>query len=158
MIEAGRRNQSETSKAREMLKAQQGALQQIQAKLGETRREIHELDARHHELEATGDINRMMAVKQRSIALNRSIGGMLVAEAECLKRIESIERYIATLASRLQGLRREYKRLVRELATEDLSGEVKAKLESLGNRVRMRIEALDCEVELMTSPLTERKS
>jgi chromosome segregation ATPase len=142
MMEAGGRNHSELAKAREMLTAQRAALQHIKAKLTETRQEIQELDACHHALEATGDINRMMAVKTRSMALERSITGMLAAEADCLKRIESIERYVETLTSRLEGLRREYARLIENLAVDDLSGDVKAKLQSLGNRVRMRIEAL----------------
>src|SRR5215510_11707908 len=137
------KNQGEIAKARGMLQAQQAKLQQIRAAMQETKSEMLDLDLRHHNLQATGDINKMMAIKSRSIALNKSVAGLSASEAECLQRVESMERYIDTLNRKLEGLRHEAGRLAEEAAVDGIAPDVKTKLQSLGSRIKMQIEALE---------------
>jgi chromosome segregation ATPase len=137
------RNQGELAKARGMLQEQQTKLQQIRAAMQETKAEKLELDLRHHTLEATGDINKMMAIKSRSIALNKSITGLAASEAECRQRVESMERYLETLNKKLESLRHEASRLAEEISVEGVSAEVKTKLQSLSSRIKMQIEVME---------------
>jgi hypothetical protein len=126
-----------------MLEAQQTKLQQIRSAMKETKSEMLELDLRHHDLRATGDINKMMAIRSRSMTLKQSVNGLSTSEAECLQRIESMERYLDTLNRKLEGLRREAQRLAEEIAVEGVAPDVKAKLQSLSSRLKMQIEALE---------------
>ena len=142
-MEMNGKNQGEIAKARGMLQAQQTKLQQIRAAMHETKSEMLELDMRHHDLRATGDINKMMAVKSRSIALNKSVAGLNTSEAECLQRIESMERYLETLNRKLESLRHEATRLAEEIAAEAVAPDVKATLQSLSSRIKMQIESLE---------------
>ena len=137
------RNQGELAKARGMLQDQQTKLQQIRAAIQETKAEKLEIDLRHHTLEATGDINKMMAIKSRSIGLNKSITALTASEAECLQRVESMERYLETLNKKLESLRHEATRLAEEISVEGVSAEVKAKLQSLSSRIKMQIEVME---------------
>jgi chromosome segregation ATPase len=142
-MEMNGRNNGEIAKARGMLKEQQTKLQQIRAAMQETKSEMLELDLRHHNLQATGDINKMMAIRSRSMTLKQSVTGLSTSEAECRQRIESMERYLETLNKKLEGLRHEAQRLAEEIAAEGVAPDVKAKLQSLSSRIKMQIEALE---------------
>jgi len=142
-MEMNGRNAGEIAKARGMLEAQQTKLQQIKSAMHETKSEMLELDRRHHDLRATGDINKMMAIKSRSIALKKSVSGLTASEAECQQRIESMERYLETLNRKLDGLRHEATRLAEEMAVDGVAPDVKAKLQSLVSRINMQIEGLE---------------
>jgi predicted nuclease with TOPRIM domain len=142
-MEMNGRNAGEIAKARGMLEAQQTKLQQIRSAMQETKSEMLELDLRHHNLQATGDINKMMAIKSRSIALNKSVSGLTASEAECRQRVESMERYVETLNKKLEGLRHEASRLAEEIGVDGVAPDVKAKLHSLASRIKMQIEALE---------------
>jgi hypothetical protein len=137
------KNHGEIAKARAMLQAQQEKLQQIRSAMQETKSEMLDLDLRHHNLQATGDINKMMALRSRAIALNKSVTGLSTSEAECLVRIESMERYLETLNKKLEGLRHEASRLSEEIAVEGVAPDVKTKLQSLASRIKMQIEGLE---------------
>jgi hypothetical protein len=142
-METNGRNLGELAKAKGMLQAQQTKLQQIRAAMQETKSEMLDLDLRHHNLHATGDINKMMAIRSRSIALNKSVSGLNASEAECLQRIESMERYVETLNKKLESLRHEAQRLAEEAAADGVAPDVKAKLQSLASRIKMQIEGLE---------------
>ena len=142
-MEINGKNQGEIAKARGMLQAQQTKLQQIRAAMQETKSEMLDLDLRHHDLRATGDINKMMAIKSRSIALNKSVAGLTSSEAECRQRVESMERYLETLTRKLEGLRHESTRLAEEIAADSVAPDVRATLQSLASRIKMQMEALE---------------
>ena len=142
-MEMNGKNAGEIAQARGMLEAQQTKLQQIRSAMHETKSEMLELDRRHHDLRATGDINKMMAIKSRSIALNKSVSGLTTSEMECVQRIQSMERYVETLSKKLEGLRHEASRLAEEIAVDGIAPDVKAKLQSLSSRIKMQIEALE---------------
>jgi len=142
-MEINGKNQGEIAKARGMLQAQQTKLQQIRAAMQETKSEMLDLDLRHHDLRATGDINKMMAIKSRSIALNKSVAGLTSSEAECRQRVESMERYLETLTRKLEGLRHESTRLAEEIAADGVAPDVRATLQSLASRIKMQMEALE---------------
>jgi predicted nuclease with TOPRIM domain len=142
-MEMNGRNLGEIAKARGMLQAQQTKLKQIRAAMHETKSEMLELDMRHHDLRATGDINKMMAIRSRSMTLKQSVDGLNASEVECLHRIESMERYLETLNKKLEGLRHEAQRLAEEIAVEGVAPDVKTKLQSLSSRLKMQIEALE---------------
>ena len=142
-MEMNGKNLGEIAKARGMLQAQQAKLQQIRAAMQETKSEMLDLDLRHHNLQATGDINKMMAIKSRSIALNKSVAGLSASEAECLQRVESMERYVETLSRKLESLRHEATRLAEEIEAEGVAPDVKATLRSLASRIKMQIEGLE---------------
>ncbi|HKV38075.1 MAG TPA: hypothetical protein VJX67_02590 [Blastocatellia bacterium] len=142
-MDTTKRNQGEIAKAREMLQAQQTKLRQVKAMLVEKKAEMRELESRHHTLEVTGDINKMMAVKSRSIAIGKTIPTLEASEAECLERVESVGRYLETLTRRLEGLQREREGLAEKLAVEDLEPDVRGKLQTLSSRIKMQIESLE---------------
>jgi chromosome segregation ATPase len=136
------KNQGEIAKAKAMVDAQRARLQQVRDAIKEKKAEMQELDLRHHKLEATGDINKMMVVKQRSINLGKSITVLAGTEFQCLTRLKSVERYLETLNGKLESLRRESNNLTEKLAGEE-SSEVRAKVQTLVSRLRMQIEALE---------------
>jgi hypothetical protein len=136
------KNQGEIAKARGMLGAQKARLQQVRDAIEEKKAEKLDLDLRHHKLEGTGDINKMMVLKSRSTALGKSIADLSAAEAEGLTRVRFLERYLETLDRKSESLHRESDSLNEKLAIEE-SFEVKAKLQTLISRLKMQIEALE---------------
>src|SRR5215470_4231419 len=125
-----------------MLDAQKARLQQVRDAIEEKKAEKLDLDLRHHKLEGTGDINKMMVLKSRSTALGKSIADLSSAEAEGLTRIRSLDRYLETLDRKSESLRRESDSLSEKLAMEE-SFEVRAKLQTLISRLKMQIDALE---------------
>jgi chromosome segregation ATPase len=142
-MEMNGRNLGEIAKAKGMLQAQQTKLQQIRTAMQDTKSEMLSLDMKHHDLRATGDINKMMAIRSRSMTLKQSVDGLSASEADCLQRIESMERYLETLNRKLEGLQHEAARLAEEIAVEGVAPDVKSKLQSLSSRIKMQIEALE---------------
>ena len=138
------KNQGEIAKAKGMVLAERARLQQIRETIKEKKAEMMELDLRHHKLEATGDINKMMVIKQRSINLGKAITALAGTEMQCLTRLKSVERYLETLNLKLEALRRESNNLSEKLAAEE-STEVRARVQTLVSRLRMQIEALEGE-------------
>src|SRR5215472_16236541 len=136
------KNQGEIAKVRGMLKAQNVRLQQLRDAIEEKKAEKLDLDLRHHKLEGTGDINKMMVLKSRSTTLGKSIADLSAAEAEGLTRIRSLERYLETLDRKSESLRHESDSLNEKLAIEE-SSEVRGKLQTLISRLKMQIEALE---------------
>jgi|HubBroStandDraft_6_1064221.scaffolds.fasta_scaffold133311_2 hypothetical protein len=141
-MSASRHNQSEIAKAIVMLQALRAKMEQIRSTKAEQMAEMHELDRRHHTLEATGDINRMIAVKSRAVALKKSVAVLAASEIECAGRIKSVERYLETLNRRLEGLRREATSVAEKLTDQGLAGEVVAGLQTASRRIKMQIDAL----------------
>ncbi|HYL99466.1 MAG TPA: hypothetical protein VEZ90_10965 [Blastocatellia bacterium] len=137
-------NQSEIAKAKSMLISLEAKLEQVRATINEKKAEMADIDRKHHTLEQTGDINKMMKLKQRSLALRKELTTLAASEAECHERVESVKRYIETLNRKLEGLRKEEQGVAEKLANDTtLVGEEKAKLQTFYSRLKMQIEALE---------------
>ena len=100
------------------------------------------IDNSRHQMERTGDINRLMAMKQRSIALDKSINELTISETDCLQRIESARRYVQGLTSRLDKLREEASSLAQRISKDEVPADVLPQVQNSLRRVQMQIEAL----------------
>jgi chromosome segregation ATPase len=135
-------NQSEIAKAETMLQALRVKLQEIRSSVAEQKAEVLEIDRKHIRLQATGDINQMLAVRRRTIAINKTIATLSASEMQCRDRIRSVERYLDTLNKKLEGLRREANSVTEKLAADDLAPEALAGLQTARRRIKMQIDAL----------------
>jgi chromosome segregation ATPase len=133
---------SELAKADFILKELETKLQQTRLILAERKAERTTIDNGRHQLERTGDINRLMAMKQRSIALDKSIVELTISETECLERIESARRYVQGLTSRLDKLREEAASLAQKISKDEVPADVLPQVQNSLRRVQMQIEAL----------------
>ncbi|HEY6328316.1 MAG TPA: hypothetical protein VI756_03190, partial [Blastocatellia bacterium] len=137
-----KQDQSEIAKAELMLRALRVKLQEIRSSVAEQKAEVLEIDRKHVTLQATGDINQMLAVRRRTIAINKTIATLSASELQCRERIRSVERYIETLNKKLEGLRREANSVSEKLAAEDLAPDAIAGLQTARRRIKMQIDAL----------------
>ncbi|HWO02592.1 MAG TPA: hypothetical protein VNS63_25335 [Blastocatellia bacterium] len=127
----------------------ESTLKEMEARLGRTRAMLEEQCAKHfeiegqrHILERTGDINRLMEIKQRSLALDKSIKELRRSEVEALERIESAKRYVGGLQERLDRLRQEASSLSEKLEADEVPPEVRPQVQTTLRRVQMQIEML----------------
>ena len=134
--------QSELARASSDLKDQEAKLEQTRYLLEERKNERAGIDSQRHMLERTGDINRLMAMKQRSLALDKSITEMMMAERETAERVESARRYVQALTARLEKLREEAASLSEKISLDQVPAEVLPQVKSSLRRVQMQIEAL----------------
>jgi chromosome segregation ATPase len=134
--------QSELARASSDLKDQEAKLQQTRYLLEEKKNERSGIDSQRHMLERTGDINRLMQMKQRGLALDKSITELLMAERECAERVESARRYVQALTARLDKLREEAASLSEKISQDQVPVEVLPQVKSSLRRVQMQIEAL----------------
>ncbi len=137
-----RNSQSEIAKAEATLRSMEANLQNIQSMLSERKSERHELETRPQAMEATGDINRLMALKRRTMALDKEITQLSYSELEARKRVDSVRQYLNTLHAKLDGLRSEAAKISEKLAVEQLPEDVEAKMKTLLRRVEIQIEAI----------------
>ena len=89
--------QSELARASSDLKDQESKLQQTRDLLQEKKNERSGIDSQRHMLERTGDINRLMAMKQRGLALD--IVARLLTSPNL--RLEAVDEPMGALAARL---------------------------------------------------------
>jgi chromosome segregation ATPase len=133
---------SELTRAEASLKEMEARLARTRAMLEEHRSQRYELEGQRHTLERTGDINRLMGLKQQSLALDKSIAGLRRSEQESLERIESAKRYVVGLRERLDRLRREASSLSEKLEADQVPQEVLPQVQTTLRRVKMQIEML----------------
>ena len=133
---------SELTRAEINLKEAQARLERTRTLLEEHRMQRFEIEGQKHILERTGDINRLMALKQRSIALDKSIIELQRAELEALERIESAKRYVVGLRERLDRLRKEANSLSEKIEADEVPPDVLPQVQTTLRRVRMQIEML----------------
>jgi chromosome segregation ATPase len=133
---------SELTRAEASLKEMEARLARTRAMLEEHRSQRYELEGQRHTLERTGDINRLMGLKQQSLALDKSIAGLRRSETESLERIESAKRYVVGLRERLDRLRKEASSLSEKLEADQVPQEVLPQVQTTLRRVQMQIEML----------------
>jgi chromosome segregation ATPase len=142
MLKAVARIPSELTRAEASLKEMEARLARTRAMLEEHRSHRYELEGQRHTLERTGDINRLMGLKQQSLALDKSIAGLRRSEQESLERIESAKRYVVGLRERLDRLRKEASSLSKKLEADQVPQEVLPQVQTTLRRVQMQIEML----------------
>jgi chromosome segregation ATPase len=135
-------NRGELANAESNLRALEEKLEHIQSLLRERKAERSELESRPQSLAATGDINKLMALKSHSISLDKTIAELVASEAECARRIESARRYLYTLYVRLERLRQEAATLTREASKLDHSRKISGEELTSLRRVKLQIEAI----------------
>jgi chromosome segregation ATPase len=135
-------NRSELSKAEARLQELEAKLQHIRSILNERKAERLALETKPQILSATGDINKLMTLKSRSIALDKSIAELMASESECAERIESARRYLYTLYVRLEKLRQEAANLTASLSSNRLPQEALPEIQTSLRRVKVQIEAI----------------
>lgn len=133
---------SELNRAEATLKELEARLERTRGILEEQRADRFEIEGQRHTLEKTGDINRLMEIKQRSLALDKSIKDLCRSEAETLERIESAKRYLIGLRERLSRLRQEANSLSEKLQADEVPQEVRPQVQTTLRRVKMQIEML----------------
>ncbi|HSO76839.1 MAG TPA: hypothetical protein VLU47_18580 [Blastocatellia bacterium] len=142
MARAAAQIPSELTRAESTLKEMEARLERTRAMLEEQRSNRFEIEGQRHTLERTGDINRLMEIKQRSLALDKSIKELRRSEAESLERIESAKRYVLALRERLSRLRQEASSLSEKLEADEVPLEVRPQVQTTLRRVKMQIEML----------------
>ncbi len=137
-----RNNQSELIIAESMLKKSEKELQEIRRLLEERRSELHDLDSDPHRMDQSGDINRLLGMKLRSVELHKSINDLAASEAESIERVESARRNLYGLYIRLERLRQEAATLNAKLSLDDLSEDKRQQERRNLMRIRVQIEAI----------------
>jgi uncharacterized coiled-coil protein SlyX len=145
MYDRNAHHRSELAKAESTLQALEEKLQHIRSMLAERTAERGELEARHHSLNVTGDINKLMSLKSHSIGLDKTIAELKASEAECVQRIESSRRYLYTLYVRLERLRQEAAALSRKASKPDQFPNISEEEMATLRRVKLQIQAIEGE-------------
>ncbi|HLG16600.1 MAG TPA: hypothetical protein VJH03_19170 [Blastocatellia bacterium] len=126
-------------------------MQETRALLAEHKSERYSMDSQRHVLERTGDINNLMEIKSRTVALDKAIADLVASETECLARIASARRYLKGLNGRLDDLRREAAGLSEQLASNQIPPDLVPQVRTTLRRVEMQIEALGEDSEFATA-------
>lgn len=129
---------SELTIAESVLKEAEGQLKEINTLLEEKWAERRALDPLMKAAASAGQMDRLLEMKSRATTLERSIADLGKSGAQCLKRLESAKRYLDTLNTRLETLRKE---------AENLNARIKRQTKSLTaplklSRVKIQIEAI----------------
>jgi chromosome segregation ATPase len=142
MADSSTNNRSELAKAESTLQGLETKLEELGALLRERRAQRRDMDAQIQSAAAAGEIDNLMSLQSRTVALDKAIDELVAAEAECEQRIESARRYLYTLYIRLERLRQEAAELAMRISLFEESQSLKGEdLHSL-TRVRMQISAI----------------
>ena len=138
-------NRGELVRAQLDLREFETELEHLRGLLAERRSERQLVDLRIQEIAATGDMDKLVTLQSRAVAIERNVAELSAAETECAHRVESARRYLYTLYVRLEKLRQEFSRLMQRVASvahgETLPSDV---LTNLG-RVKIQLKAITGE-------------
>lgn len=127
----------------------ESALQELEAKLQHTRALLEERKAQRLEIEtqvktikSTGDINDMMMLQSRTLAMDKAIADLKTSESECVQRIESTRRYLYTLYVKLEKLRQEAATLASQSSLPNQEQTLLPDEQASLRRLRLQIQAI----------------
>ena len=100
-------NRSQIAKAESSLQELEAKHRHIKALLAERKAERLQIETQVQTIKSTGDINKMVVLQSRAIALDKVIAELAASDSEIPQRIEAARRYLYTLYVRLETLRRE---------------------------------------------------
>lgn len=151
MADRNGRSRGELAKAELTVQELEGQLEHVRTLIHERRSEKQGFGAQSQAAAAAGDVNRLVAIENRSVVVDKTIHELAAAEVECAERVEAARRYLFTLYVRLEKLRKEARELMRRIESiENPEGEVREVQTSL-SRVKVQIKAIVGEVQ--TGPL-----
>jgi predicted nucleic acid-binding Zn-ribbon protein len=145
MLERNAPNRGELAKAQLTLQEAETKLERIVALLAERRQERHDLGTHIQEVAATGDMDRLVDLQNRAVAVDKMIAELSAAEEECTQRVESARRYLYTLYVRLERLRQEFSGLMRTMADVDQGESVPADVQTSLGRIKIQLKAITGE-------------
>jgi uncharacterized coiled-coil protein SlyX len=140
-------HKGELAKAEVTVQELEAQFQHVKMLLKERKAEKLALTPESQAAAAAGDINRLVALENRSVAIDKTIAELVAAEAECAERIDSARRYLYTLYVRLEKLRKEARELMRRLQTIDNPEVGTKEVETNLSRVKVQIKAIVGEVK-----------
>ncbi|HSB11290.1 MAG TPA: hypothetical protein VLM38_17520 [Blastocatellia bacterium] len=138
-------NRGELAKAQLILEEAEAKLERLRALREERRVERQGLGAIIQDLAASGDMDRLVTLQSRAVALEKAINELTAAEAETAQRVESARRYLYTLYLRLEKLREEFSGLMRKLAAVGQGESVPADVQTNLGRVKIQLKAITGE-------------
>lgn len=145
MLERNAPNRGELAKAQLTLQEAETKLERIVALLAERRQERHDLGTHIQEVAATGDMDRLVDLQNRAVAVDKMIAELSAAEEECTQRVESARRYLYTLYVRLERLRQEFSGLMRTMADVDQGESIPADVQTSLGRIKIQLKAITGE-------------
>ena len=135
-------NRNELAKAESTLQDLEAKRQHIKALLVERKAERLQLETQVQTIKSTGDINKMVALQSRAIALDKIIAEMSHAESDCAQRIEAARRYLYTLYVRLEKLRQEAATLTEKNSLAEQGRTPLPEEQAVLARLRLQIQAI----------------
>ncbi|HSE39000.1 MAG TPA: hypothetical protein VLG74_16985 [Blastocatellia bacterium] len=145
MLERNAPNRGELAKAQLTLQEAETKLERIVTLLAERRQERHDLGTHIQEVAATGDMDRLVDLQNRAVAVDKMIAELSAAEEECTQRVESARRYLYTLYVRLERLRQEFSGLMRTMADVDQGESIPADVQTSLGRIKIQLKAITGE-------------
>lgn len=145
MLERSGPNSGELAKAQLTLQEAEAKLERLLTLLAERRAERLDLETHIQETAATGDMDRLVALQNRALVVDKTIAELHAAESECTQRVESARRYLYTLYVRLERLRQEFSGLMRRLASVDQGENVPADVQTNLGRIKIQLKAITGE-------------
>jgi flagellar biosynthesis chaperone FliJ len=142
MAERIGRKKGELAKAEITVQELEAQLEHVKALLKERKAEKLTLMPQSKVAAAGGDINRLVAIENRSVAIDKTIAEWVTAETECAERVEAARRYLYTLYVRLEKLRKEARELTRRLQSIETPGAGAQAVETNLSRVKVQIKAI----------------
>ena len=138
-------NRGELAKAQLTLQEAEEKLERIQTLLSERKIERRDLEGHIQDTAATGDMDRLVALQNRAVMVDKTIAELQAGEAECTQRVESARRYLYTLYVRLEKLRQEFSGLMRSLASIDQGESVPSDVQTSLGRIKIQLKAITGE-------------
>jgi multidrug resistance efflux pump len=142
MLDRTGRSKGELAKAEVTVHELEAQLEHVRALVKERRAEKLNFTPQSQAAAAAGDINRLVSLENRSVALDKIIQELTAAEAECAERVEAARRYLYTLYVRLEKLRKEARDLMRRIQSIENPGAEVREVETNLSRVKVQIKAI----------------
>jgi chromosome segregation ATPase len=132
----------ELSNAENKLQELEAKLRHIASIIQERKAEKASIDGQVREAGTAGDVDRLMKLQRRSVAIDREIADLRNSEAECAERVDAARRYLYTLYVRLERLRQEANTLKMKLAKLNTAQLSASQDKLILRRVSLQIEAI----------------
>jgi chromosome segregation ATPase len=145
VIQSRAANSGELVRAQSNLRDLETKLEHLRVLLAERRNERRTVELRIQEIAATGDMDGLVALQSRAVAVERNVIELASAEAECSHRVESARRYLYTLYVRLERLRLEFSSLMQRIATAATGDLIPPAVLTNVGRLKIQLKAITGE-------------
>lgn len=138
-------NRGELAKAQLILEDAESKLERLHSLILERRTERQSLSSLIQDIAATGDMDKLVSLQSRAVALEKALAELSSAETDCSERVQSARRYLYTLYVRLEKLRQEFSNLMRQLAAVDQGDNIPSDVQTNLGRVKIQLKAITGE-------------